>query len=152
MAKYRIVDPGAWLDFKEGGPRMVLPMTAVTLENGKTDQVPTVIDYAGWPNAAMEPVDDEAKDTVEILAGLRARGVRLPSSPAAYRKDLARVAKTGEVDLVEIPENWRTLRPELQINLARRLGCPIEAKHLEAFEHLVREVARREAKQQAVAA
>jgi hypothetical protein len=152
LAKYRILDPGAWLDFKEGGPRLVLPMTEVKLENGKTDQVPTVIDYSGWPNAAMEPVDDEAKASVEILAGLRARGVRLPRSPAEYRKELARVAKTGEVDLVEIPADWRTLRPELQINLARRLGCPIEAKHLEAFECIIREVLRRETKQQAVAA
>lgn len=85
MAKYRIIGP-CWLDFPDGGPRMVHPFTEVRHDDGKIEQVETVIQYAGWPSAvAMEPVDDEAIETFEALLRMKSGG-QLPVSPAVWRE------------------------------------------------------------------
>jgi hypothetical protein len=34
----------------------------------------------------MVPLDDEAKENAEALAGLRARGAQLPASPQKWRE------------------------------------------------------------------
>ncbi|MCL4712171.1 MAG: hypothetical protein KJZ73_13090 [Pseudorhodoplanes sp.] len=58
------------------------------------------------PGRNWRPLDDAKANTVTAPAPL--------SSPDR---------KSG--DPVEIPENWRGLRPERRINLARRLGAPV---------------------------
>ncbi len=88
MAKYKILDT-CWLDFKESGPRLVEPYTEVMLEGDKREMIPTVIDYAGWPNSVMEPVDDEAKENAEAVARLKPNN-SLPRSPAEWRRTMAK--------------------------------------------------------------
>jgi hypothetical protein len=88
MAKYRVTGD-SWLHF-EDGPRLVQPFTEVRHDDGNIEQVPTTINYEGWPNAFMVPLDDEAKENAEVLAGLRARGAQLPRSPQAWREQRER--------------------------------------------------------------
>lgn len=41
--------------------------------------------YDGWPNAVMEPLNDEARAVCELRDSLRANGVPFPASPAEAR-------------------------------------------------------------------
>lgn len=87
MAKYRVIPEGkVWLHFpsKDGpAPRMF------KAEHG-------VFEYAGWPNAFMEPVDAEAKETVKLLEELRAQGGKLPDTPAEARAKAAPAAESKD--------------------------------------------------------
>lgn len=48
------------------------------------EKAPTIIRYDGWPNAALEPRDDEAKRRVAIVAEYHSNGRKLPATVAEH--------------------------------------------------------------------
>jgi hypothetical protein len=94
VAKYRILGD-CWLDFPDGGPRLVQPFTEVTGPDGKPLQVETVVEYDGWPNAVMEPLDDEGRELAEVVHRLRSTK-QLPATPAAWREQREREKQERE--------------------------------------------------------
>ena len=88
MAKYRVIGP-TWLHLEAGGPQLLNPYTEVTGPDGKPQQIETVIEFDGWPNSALEPMDDQGRELVEAVHRLRSTK-QLPATPAAWRADQER--------------------------------------------------------------
>ena len=84
------------------------------------------------PGRNWEPLDDDAKAAVEARFGENG------PTPEPVRPELQ------TKPLLAIPEDWRNLRPEQIINLARRLGAPVKGTKLkEATDWVEREIAQR---------
>jgi hypothetical protein len=113
-------------------------VTALSWIGGRTVQPGEIIEYAGTPGSKFEPVDDEAKAAKE--AAERQRAVPFRDRPT-YTPAKAAIEKPR---LVDIPANWRELRPEQRINLARQLGSPVKGTNTERADQVIHdELARR---------
>ena len=108
-------------------------------------------EFDGWPNAFMIPLDAEAKRVCALRDELRRTGQKLPLKvPAAEGGEVKATEPKAEEPkhegpkLTPIPDNWRDLRPELIINLARQCGAPVQGTKLpEAKRWIEDELVRR---------
>lgn len=109
MPRYRVIEGKVWLHMPEG-PVLYQPGS--------------IIKFDGWPNAYMEPLNDEAKAIVAQLADLRASGRPLPPKPSiALSAASEAVPESSAIaaDIVPIPDDWRQKTPLMIFRLARQL-------------------------------
>lgn len=100
------------------------------------------IDYAGIPGTNLDPLDDAAREAKEAADAARNRRGGMRSVDG--KRPLEPLPPQPKRELAEIPENWRDLRPEQRINLARKLGAPVRGTNAEkANEVIETELARR---------
>lgn len=112
--RYEVVEGKTWLHMPNG---------PVLFQPGAH------IDYEGWPNANMKPLNDAARAVVKERDHIRARGGNLPPRPGAAMSVAASSQSKPPKDggnheraaAVTIPENWRDLAPIAQYNLARKM-------------------------------
>lgn len=100
------------------------------------------VEFDGIPGTNLDPLDDAARAAKESADAAKARkpGMRAVDG----KRPLEPLPPQPERKLVEIPDDWQGLKPELRINLARKLGAPVKGTRTkEADEWIETELARR---------